>query len=69
MRLSRVKEVCRGVEDWEPGADADPGAECSIMRKATAPKKEKDNLCKYQHWSRKYIYLHFQAQHTFGPSA
>ena len=26
MRLSRVKEVCRGVEDWEPGADADPGA-------------------------------------------
>ena len=27
MRLSRVKEVCRGVEDWEPGADADPGAD------------------------------------------
>ena len=26
MRLSRVKEVCRGVEDWEPGADEDPGS-------------------------------------------
>ena len=27
MRLSRVKEVCRGVEDWEPGADAGSGAD------------------------------------------